>query len=106
MDYNNTISILPFITIFRLFEEIAIISRTVSGLSKAQNAIETGVEIEKQVSDAVGIEKQVTKSIKETNKVTRISRSTKFTRYFRIFGRMPRFAKAAKFFDHPKDRKE
>ena len=99
----DIIAVFPFFLIFRLFEELsAIFALGETG----QKILHEGLEIEKEVSK---FEKEAARFEKEAARVTKelkATRATRFARFLRPIARLPRFAKAFSFYEHPKQRKK
>ena len=97
-NWLDIIAVFPFIIMFRVFEELILLARIERGVGEAQAVLHTGVGIEKEVSKAARLEKEVLAGSK-------FSRTAKFARELRIISRFPRLAKAVSFYEHPNHRK-
>ncbi len=95
----DIIAVFPFIVMFRVFEEIILLARIERGIGEAQAVLHTGVGIEKEISKAARVEKELIYGSK-------FSRTAKFARELRIVSRFPRLAKAVSFYEHPHHRQK
>lgn len=92
----DILAVFPFFLIFRLFEELGAVFQIGQ---TGQQILHEGLEIEKEVSK---FEKEAARLSKEL----KATRATRFARFLRPIARLPRFAKAFSFFEHPKQRKK
>ena len=87
----DIIAVFPFFLFFRLFEGFAALIVSPEGLVQGQKILHESLEVEKEVSRVV----------REAEKVGSISRSERFVRFLRPITRLPRFLKATPFFERP-----
>lgn len=96
------IAVFPFILVFRLFEELAIIFRLTEPLEQGQKILHGVTEIGK-----LGQEQKIIRELSELEKGTRIFRSieegTKLSRtsIFAKFVRLPRLIRAVPIYEKP-----
>lgn len=87
----DILAVVPFYLIFRLFEEIIVLSRFGETLGTGQKVLHEGLEVEKEVS----------KVASEFEKSGKVSRTRLFIRFVKPIQRIPRFLKAVPFFEKP-----
>lgn len=87
----DILAVVPFYLIFRLFEEIVVISRVGETLGTGQKILHEGLEVEKEV----------TKVASEVEKSGKISRTRLFVRFIKPLQRTPRFLKAFAIYEKP-----
>lgn len=87
----DILAVVPFYLIFRLFEEIFILSRFGETLGTGQKILHEGLEVEKEVSKVAA----------EVEKSGKISRTRLFVRFIKPLQRIPRFLKVFTFFEKP-----
>jgi len=98
----EVIAVFPFILVFRLFEEIALIFRFTEPLEQSQRVLHGVTEIGK-----LGEEQKIIRELSELEKGTRVFRSieegTKLSRtsMFARFFRLPRLARAVPVYEKP-----
>ena len=103
----DIVAVFPFFLMFRLFEGIIFSQAFLEGGAQIQSILHEGIEVEKEGSKiAEVIEKEGAKIAQQTGKVAqqagKVSRAARFTRFIRIFARVPRFIKAVPFYFNPK----
>ena len=87
----DIIAVFPFFLLFRLFEELGIVLGLGERMGSAQLILHEGVEIEKEAGEI----------IKESEKVTKISRAGIITRFIRPVARSPRLLKTLAYYEKP-----
>ena len=81
---------IPFFLVFRLLE-----------LFRVPEFIEAGQRLAHEVPVAENVEREAAAIADEIAKTGEVSRTARMLRTFKVFGRMPRFAKAFHFFEKP-----
>lgn len=98
----EVIAVFPFVVVFRLFEEIALVFRITGQIEEGQRVLHSVAEIgkigeeQKIIRELSALEKEtrVFRSIQES---TRLSRTSMFLRFMRL----PRLARAVPIYEKP-----
>ncbi|MBU4451343.1 MAG: ion transporter [Nanoarchaeota archaeon] len=88
-NWIDIIAVMPFYMMFRLVDEFILASEVVR-------------ESQQTLHIAEGIEKEAATAAKDIKGAKMITRSERMLRELRVLSRVPRFAKAARFFEKPK----
>jgi len=92
----DILAVFPFFLFFRAFEAMAGVGAGLTETSSAiQKVLHEGVEIEKEGAKVLEVIE------KEGARAGKVTRSARFTKFFRIGTRMPRFLKAIPFYAKP-----
>ena len=83
----DIIAAFPFFIIFRFLE-----------IFRLSEALKSGQQV---LHETIQIERTGQRLIEEAEAVGEVSRTERFLRYFKVFGRFPRFCEAFPFFEHP-----
>ena len=93
----DIIAVFPFFLIFRLVEEIILLTRVSEGLAESQKVLHTGVEIGR-ISREVSEEARVLREIQEAS---RLERTSLIGRIIRPVERLPRIWRMLHFYEKP-----
>ncbi|MEK6906974.1 MAG: hypothetical protein AABW45_00425 [Nanoarchaeota archaeon] len=93
----DIIAVFPFFLMFRLVEEILILTSISQSLTESQKVLHSGVEIGR-ISREVSEEARVLREIQEAS---RLERTTMFTRILRPLERAPRIWRMLHFYEKP-----
>jgi len=93
----DIIVVIPFFLIFRLVEEIMLLTRVSGALSESQTFLHTGVEIGR-IARAGEEEARVLKEIQEA---TKLERTARIARILRPVERVPRIWRMLHFYEKP-----
>ncbi|RME78514.1 hypothetical protein D6774_00920 [Candidatus Woesearchaeota archaeon] len=96
----DILAVFPFFLLFRTIEGIrALLGNSLEIGERTQRVLHGGIELEKEGAQII---REIETGVKETSRAQRASRSTRFARFIRPLFRLPRFAKAAHFYEKPK----
>ena len=84
------VATIPFFLVFRLLE-----------LLRVPEFIEAGQRLAHEIPVAENVEREAAAIADEIAKTGEVSRTARMLRTFKVFGRMPRFAKSFHFFEKP-----
>lgn len=90
----DIMAVFPFFLVFRLFEEILLLTRFGEQFSSAQSIVHEVVTAERLGEEEARI-------VAEAEKTGKASRLRIISAYFKPLGRLPRMAKAISFFERP-----
>ena len=93
----DIIVVFPFFLVFRLVEEIILLTRVSESLAESQKVLHTGVEIGR-ISREVSEEARVLREIQEAS---RLERTTMIGRIIRPVERLPRIWRMLHFYEKP-----
>jgi hypothetical protein len=93
----DIIAILPFFLIFRLIEEIILLTRVSETLSQSQGLLHTGVEVGRIASGG----QEEARVLKEIQEATKLERTAKIARIVRPVERAPRIWRMLHFYEKP-----
>lgn len=96
----DIIAVFPFFLLFRVVEEIIILTRISETLGKSQEILHTGVEIGR-ITQAADEEARVLKEIQEASK---LERTSMVARIIRPAERVPRVIRMLHFYEKPKSK--
>lgn len=97
----DILAVFPFFLLFRLIEEILILTRISESLSESQKFLHTGVEIGR-ISKEANEEARVLREIQEAS---RLERTSLFARILRPAERIPRIWRMMHFYEKPYKKK-
>ncbi len=93
----DIIAVFPFFLIFRLVEEIIILTRISESLGESQKFIHTGVEIGRISREA----SEEAKILREIQEASRLERTSTIARIIRPVERIPRIWRMLHFYEKP-----
>jgi len=97
----DIIAVFPFLLVFRLIEEILLLTRISETLGESQKILHTGVEVGR-ISREVSEETRVLREIQEAS---RLERTTLIGRIIRPVERLPRIWRMLHFYEKPYSKK-
>ena len=97
----DIIAVFPFLLVFRLVEEILLLTRISETLGESQKILHTGVEVGR-ISREVSEEARILREIQEAS---RLERTTLIGRIIRPVERLPRIWRMLHFYEKPYSKK-
>jgi len=97
----DIIAVFPFFLLFRLVEEVLILTRIRESLIESQKIIHSGVEVGR-IAREIQEEERILREIQEAS---RLERTSLFTRILRPLERIPRIWRMMHFYEKPFNKK-